>query len=146
MAGNNRTGDEYVSNYSFEVQLGLVIKIGFAKITNISSEREYGIQADGGNNDRMFFYEKAKRKPDVISFHKGLTTGVGAAILAWLVEGLKVNDIMILVKKNGSTEKIFFIEQGIVTKVSFSDFDALKGEVIIKTMEMQHTGVVEIPV
>lgn len=146
MAGESRSEDVYIPNYEFEIQLGLVIKINFSKISNISSQREYEVVADGGNNDRMYFREKAKRKPDTIAFHKGLAIGVSAAILSWLVEGLKVNDIMILVKREGKTEKIFYIEQGILTKVSFSDLDALNGKIIIKTMEMQHTGVVEISV
>lgn len=146
MAGNSRSQDNYVSNYSFEVQLGLVIKISFSKISNIVSEGEFEVIADGGNIDRMFFFEKPKRKPDTITFSKGLCTGLTATVMSWLVEGLKVNDIMILVKKDGSTKKIFYIEQGVLTKIAFSDLDAMNGEIIIKTMEMQHTGIVEIPV
>lgn len=146
MTGNSRSGDDYVSNYSFEVQLGLVIKISFSKISNIVSEGEIEVIADGGNTDRMFFFEKPKRKPDTITFSKGLAVGLGAAVMSWLVEGLKVNDIMILVKKEGRTKKIFYIEQGILTKIAYSDLDAINDEIMIKTMEMQHTGIVEIPV
>lgn len=141
-----RSDDKYVSNYEFEVQLGLMVKISFQKISNIASEGEFEIFADGGNNDRMYFFEKPKRKPDHMIFTKGMATGAQSAILSCLVEGIKVNDIMILVKKNSRTEKVFYIEQGIISKVSFSDLDAQNGQVLIKSLEMQHTGVVEIPV
>ncbi|RKI44404.1 hypothetical protein D7V86_01665 [bacterium D16-51] len=145
MAENGRLKDSYVSNYSFEVQLGLVIKISFSRISNIASEGEVEVISDGGNTDRMFFFEKPKRRPDTITFSKGLSKGLNAMVMSWLVQGLKVNDIMILVKKGGGIEKIFYIEQGILTKIAYSDLDAMRGEIIIKTMEMQHTGIVEIP-
>lgn len=146
MAGDIRLRDSYVSNYSFEVQLGLVIKIGFSKVSNIVSEGEFEVIPDGGNTDRMFFFEKPKRKPDTITFSKGLSTGLNAVAMSWLVQGLKVNDIMILVKEGGSTKKIFYIEQGILTKIAYSDLDAMSGGIFIKTMEMQHTGIVEVPI
>lgn len=137
---------QYVSNYNFEVQLGLTVKINFSKISNISTKRDFGVLADGGVNDRMYFFEKSKREPDTLTFHKGLAVGVGAAILSWLSAGLKINDIMILVRKDSVLKKIFYIEQGILTSISYSDLDALNGGVIIKTMEIRHTGVKEIPV
>lgn len=137
---------KYIPNYSFEVQLGLTVKINFSKISNISAKREFDVFMDGGVNDRMYFFEKAKREPDVLTFHKGLSVGGGAAILAWLSAGVKINDIMILVKKDDTVEKIFYVEQGILTNISFSDLDAQNSGVIIKSMEIHHTGVKEIPV
>lgn len=146
MAGDSRSGDGYVLNYIFEVQLGLIIKINFSKISGISSNAEYGIIADGGNTDRMYFFKKPKRRPDTVTFSKGLVTRAGGDILSWLVVGMKINDIIILVKQEATTQKIFYIEQGILTKISFSDLDAIRNEIIIRTMELQHTGIVEIPV
>lgn len=138
--------DDYVSNYVFEVQLGLTCNISFSKISNMSSEIEYEVFADGGNNDRMFFFEKPKRKLDTIIMERGMAVGVVDAVLSQLTEGIKINDIMIQVKKNGATKKIFFIEQGIISKRSFSDLNAMSGEVLIKKLELQHTGIVEVPV
>lgn len=138
--------NKYISNFNFEVQLGLIVTVHFSKISNISTKRDFTVLADGGVNDRMYFFEKPKREPDTLTFHKGLAVGAGAAILSWLSEGLKINDIMILVKKENIIKKIFYIEQGILTNISFSDLDALNGEILIKTMEIRHTGIVEIPV
>lgn len=138
--------DEYLPNFIYEVQLGLVIKIGFSKISNISSDAEYEMIADGGNNDAMYFFGKPKRKPDSITFSKGLAIGKGADALSWLAAGLKVNDTIIIVRKERQAKRVFYIEKGIVTKVSFSDLDAMNNQLMIKTMEMQHTGIVEMPV
>lgn len=146
MAEDIWSGDAYVPNYNFEVQLGLSIKVSFSKISGISSNAEYGVIADGGNMDRMYFFEKPKRKPDTLSFNKGLAAGLSTDILSLLVEGVKINDIMILVKRDERINRIFYIEQGILTKVSFSDLDAGHNEILVRTMELQHTGMVEIPV
>ena len=143
---NIRSGDSYIGNYSFQVQLGLFVKLSFQKITNIETEIEIETLGDGGNNERMYFFEKPKRKPDRIVFHRGVVSGLKGNVVSYLSEGVKVNDIMILVKRGSSIKKIFYIEQGIISKISYSDLDALNGQILITSMEMQHTGIAEIPV
>lgn len=143
MTEEGNSNSEYITNYEFEVQFGTGIRISFSKISNISSAREYEVIADGGNNTRMCFAEKAKRRPDTISFQKGVMKSAGSDVLPWLAEGLKINEIMIIVKKEGEMENIFFIEQGVITNISFSDLNALSAELMIKTMELQHTGLVQ---
>lgn len=144
MAGAGRKEDEYLTNYIFEVQLGLLSKYSFSKISNISSQIEYEVIGDGGNNDTMNMFEKPKRRPDTIVFERGLKKGLDASMM-FAIEGLKIDNIMILVKKGSTTERTFFIEHGIITKVSYTDLDAGRGEILIKRMEMQHTGIIEMP-
>ena len=132
---------EYLTSYVFEVQFGS-LKFSFSKVSNISSQTEYDVVADGGINDRMFLFEKPNRRPDTISFERGIKLGKDAE--AFLVErGMKVHGIYIFVKKDGYTERTFFIEEGIVTGISYTDLDASRGEILIKKMEMQHTGIKE---
>ena len=144
MGSTSRKEDEYLTNYTFEVQLGMS-KINFAKISNISTDLEYEIIGDGGNNDRMQFFEKPNRRPDTIVFEKGLKKESDAG-MAFVVVGMKFDNIMILVKKGMTTERIFFIEQGIVTRIGYTDLDAGRGEILIKRIELQHTGIVEMMV
>ena len=94
----------------------------------------------------MDFLNTPHRRPDRIVFEKGMQTGVSDALFAFISEGVKINNIMIFVKKGARTEKIFWIDQGIVTKRSFSDLDALRGTVLIKSMELAHTGLIELAV
>lgn len=143
MAEKKISNSEYITNCEFEVQFGAGIRISFSKISNLSSAREYEVIADGGNNSRMCFAEKAKRRPDTISFQKGVMQEAGSEVLSWLAEGLKINEIMIIVKKEGAMKNIFFIEQGVITNITFSDLNALSAEIMIKTMELQHTGLVQ---
>ncbi len=135
--------DDLLNAYEFEVQLGIMVKINFSKITNLSMAAEYNVYGDGGENSRMYFGGKPHRTPDTIAFHKGWSTGLEAMVTSWLVPGLKINGIIILVKRNGTLKKSFYIEQGIITRVSFSDLDAMSSNIIIKTMELAHTGLKE---
>lgn len=133
--------EKYLTNYVFEVQFGS-LKFSFSKVSNISSQTEYDVVADGGINDRMFFFEKPNRRPDTISFEHGMK--VSKDTDAFLMEkGMKVYGIHIFVKKDDITERIFFIEEGVVTGISYTDLDASRGEILIKKMEMQHTGIKE---
>lgn len=137
---------DYVPNYEFEVEFGLVFKVSFSSISNLSSECEYEMIADGGNSDRMFFYQKPNRKMQTTVFRKGVTSDRRDTILTWLTQGLMIDDILIFAKKDGVIKKIFYIEQGILKKISYSDLDAMGQDILIKSMEIEHTGVMEIPV
>ena len=140
------TQDSYMGNYIFEVKLGIFLNLSFSRISNLSGELEYETVGEGGNNDKMVFLNKPHRRPDRIVFEKGMLTVVSDALYAFISEGVKIYNIMIFVKKGARTEKIFWIDQGIVTKRSFSDLDALRGTVLIKSMELAHTGLIELAV
>ena len=134
---------DLIPGYEFEVQLGMFITINFMKISNMSSAGEFDVRADGGNNERMFFSAKPHRTPDTLTFHKGWSSSLASMALSFLTPGLKIEGIMIMVKKDGKLKKSFYIEQGILTRVSFSDLDAMNSSIIIKTMEIAHTGLKE---
>lgn len=141
-----RGKDNYIPNYSFEVMLGLFSTLGFSKISNMQTGKECEVIVDGGNADRPYFFEKNKTEPDTIIFEKGMQTGMLDTFYSQLTEGTLIDEIMINVKKDGKREKSFYIEQGIVTKISYSDLNASKGEIMIKRLEMKHTGLVEMTV
>lgn len=138
--------DTYIGNYVFEVKLGIFLSLSFSKISNLASEVEYETFGEGGNNDKMLFFNKPHRKPDTIVFEKGMQTGTLDALYSFIVEGVKINNIMIFVKKGTTTEKIFWIDQGIVTKKTFTDLDAMNGKIMVKSMELAHTGLVELSI
>lgn len=134
---------DLITGYEFEVQLGMFITVNFTKISNMSSLGEFDVRADGGNNDRMYFSAKPHRTPDTLTFHKGWSSGLAATVMSFLEPGLKIEGILILVKKNGKLKKTFYIEQGILKRITYSDLDALSSNIIIKSMEIAHTGLKE---
>lgn len=134
---------DLIPGYEFEVQLGLFIKMNFTKISNMTSNGDFDVMGDGGNNSRMFFASKPHRTPDTMTFHKGWATGLANTALSFLEPGMKISEILILVKKNGWLKKSFYIEQGILTRITYSDLDAMNSSIIIKSMEIAHTGLKE---
>ena len=63
--------------------------------------------------------------------------------MSFLEPGLRIEGILILIKKNGKLKKSFYIEQGILTRITYSDLDAMSSSIIIKSMELAHTGLKE---
>ena len=104
---NNHISEDYIPNYEFEVEFGLVFKVSFSSISNLSSECEHEILADGGNMDRMFFSQKPNRKMQTTVFKKGVSGDSGDTIMTWLAKGLMISDILIFAKKEGVIKKIF---------------------------------------
>ena len=128
---------DMLTNFEFQVQLGLLLTVNFSRISDISSQGEFDVRADGGN--------KPHRTPDVMVFHKGWSTGLDSAVMSWLTPGLIIDGILIIVKQNSSMKKILYIEQGILSRIFYSDLDAIRGDVMIKSMELRHTGIKEYP-
>ncbi len=145
MLGIFGDNDAFMANFEYEVQLGMMIKISFARITNITLHGEYDVIGDGGVNDKMHFAPKPHRTPDTLVFHKGWATGLEASIMSFLSPGLKIDGITIMVKRNGSIKKVLSIEEGILSRVSYSDLDAMNGQIMIKSMELHHSGISEMP-
>lgn len=137
--------EELLTSYEFEVQLGLLVRLQFSKISGLSRTGDIGIIGEGGDNDSMHFYLKPRRKPDVLRCEKGWSTGPGGKIMDWVTEGLVINDVMIVVRQNGKLKKLLTIDKAVVTKIEYSDLDASSSKIMIKTLELQHTGVNEEP-
>lgn len=135
----------YINNYNFEVKIGL-FSLGFSKITSISSAAEYETIGKGGENDTMYFLNKPKRSPDSIIFERGMKLGISDGFCSLVSEGVILNNIMIVVKKQFLIQRIFWIDHGIVTRKSFGDLDAMSGTVLIRTLELAHTGMTEIAI
>lgn len=135
--------DYFISGYEFEVQLGIALSVSFSKVRNLSYQGDVEVLADGGDNERMYFAAKQRRHPDRTVFERGWQTGLTSMIMSYLTPGLTIKGILILVKRNGSLKKTFYIEEGIISRVTFSDLDALNSNIIIKSMELVHTGVTE---
>lgn len=136
---------EYVPNYVFEVWFGKSVKVSFSKVSNLSNSIETRIMIDGANNSRPYFSAKPNHKPETITFEKGTEVVPQHTALYDLTPGVHVYNIMILVRKGEKVEKVFGIDEGIVTSVKYSDLDGMSGQILVRTIEIQHTGLLEIP-
>lgn len=135
---------EFIGGFEFDVRINL-IQVNFSKITNIGNEIETEVFVEGGNNDYPVVRQKARQKPDVIVFEKGMTNTFAGGLFAIFQQGMKLTNILILVKKEGHIVKIYSIDEGLILSKKFTDLDANSSKIFIERLELAHTGLFEIP-
>ncbi len=135
-----------VPGYSFLVTIG-DSKFSFSKVTNLVSQIEYETVVEGGNNDYPYLFPKPKTKPDTLILEKGVKARSLDCAFNQLVEGMQVEMVTILLLKNLlELEKAFYFKSGLIIRRKFSDLNAMGNELLIETLEIAHTGLVEIPI
>lgn len=138
--------EKLVPGHSFLVTMGPLI-LSFSKVSNITAQIEYDAVVEGGNNDYPHLFKKSKTKPDTLILEKGVRTRFTDLSFELLLEGLTVELGTILVMKNGiDLQKVFYFKKGLIVKRQFSNLDAMSNELLIETLEIAHTGLVEIPI
>lgn len=129
---------DLLTNEHFTVHIGQST-YGFARISNLAAELEYEPVNEGGRNAHPLLFKKAKSRPDVLTLEKGVCltkTGVKMSLNV----GFKVSGVIVGIKKNKEECLNFTFDDGIVTKVELGNLDALGHEVLIKKIEIAHTG------
>lgn len=137
--------EKLVPGHSFLVTIGPLV-LSFAKVSNMMAQIEYDAVVEGGNNDYPHLFKKAKTKPDTLILEKGVRTRATDLAFDLLLEGVQVELGTILLLKNGiDLQKVFYFKKGIIVKRQFSNLDAMSNELLIETLEIAHTGLVELP-
>lgn len=131
-----------LTNQHFTVYVGKDA-YGFARVSNISAELEYESVVEGGRNSHPLLFRKARGKQDVMTLEKGIRlTASGAAVS--LAVGTKLSGVIIGIKKEQKECLDFTFDEGIVTKVEIGNLDAMGHDILIKKMEITHTGLRQI--
>lgn len=139
-------GQTLLPSCNFLVTIGQEI-FSFSKVSNLVSQVEYETVCEGGNNDFPLLFPKQKTNPDTLVLEKGVHERSWDIAFNSLVEGMWVEQVTIMLVKNGILlEKVFVINKGMIVKRSFSNLDAGKGDLLIETLVIAHTGLMEIPI
>ncbi len=130
-----------VANNRFIVTLGLMT-YSFSKVTNISDSVELETVPEGGYNDSPRFLPKQKTRVETLVLEQGVQTGKkpGMALKA----GSHVYLAIIMVMHEGKVAKTYSFEEGIVTKWELGGLDAVGKQLLVKKVEIAHTGLLEI--
>lgn len=138
--------EKLIPSHSFLVTIGPLV-LSFAKVSNMVAQIEYDAVIEGGNNDYPHLFKKAKTKPDTLVLEKGVRTRATDVSFDLLLEGMQVELGTILLLKDGiDLQKAFYFKRGLIVKREFSKLDAMSNEVLIETLEIAHSGLVEIPI
>lgn len=119
----------------------------FSKVSNLAAEVEYETVQEGGKNDWPHLFPKQKARADMLTLEKGVRERSINFAFNSLVEGMRVEQVTIMLVKNGILpQKVFVINEGMITKRSFSNLDASSSNLFIETLEIAHSGLTEIPI
>lgn len=134
--------EELLMNNKFIVSLNLAV-FSFAKVTNLTGSIELETIQEGGYNDSPRFLYKARDKTDTLVLERGLQRNRIASEML-LKTGIPVNVATIMVLHNGGVAKTYGFEYGIITKWDVGELDARGKEILIRKLEISHTGLFEL--
>ena len=128
-----------LTNNNFIVTLNLSV-FSFSKVTNITGKIETEAFEEGGYNESPRIFKKQKTSLDTLVLEKGIqTSGNDSSIKI----GTPINAGAILVVHNGNISKVYGFEYGLITKWEIGELNALSSDILIRRVEISHTGLVE---
>lgn len=131
-------------NSNFRVNIG-PLAFSFARVRSISDTLEVEPVREGGNNWSVHSLAKPLSAGQKLILERGLLTNPEGLLDMTLTTGSLVYAVTIMVMHHGIMRKSYYFEKGIITKWELSDFDALQGQALYKTIEITHSGLHEVP-
>ncbi len=118
--------------------------LGFSKVSNISATMEYEPVAEGGVNDRIHYLQKPRQTLDKLTLEYGIASG--ELLRTTLTAGSELSlgiVIMVMPEKGLVPTATYEAGWGIVTKWEIETLDAQSSGLLIKKVEISHTGLSE---
>lgn len=134
--------EAYVTNNRFEVYIGMD-SYGFSKISGLKEETEYESIREGGRNWSPLFFEKGKTKPDTLILESGVRSLNISRNKNWIKRGTKLVGVVIILGRNDKNFLGYTFDEGIVTKIEYGELNAMGNEILIKRLEIAHSGLYE---
>lgn len=134
----------YLSDANYYVVIDDVV-MGFSKVQNISMKQEREPLEEGGEGEGKRTVEKKEREMETLILEKGVARDWEGIVADNLIPGCEIDQLTIIVLKDaGQVAKAFYFESGVVTKRSFSNLDAASGDLLKVTLEISHSGLMEL--
>ena len=118
--------------------------LGFSRVSNISATMEFEAVVEGGVNDRVHYLQKPRQTMDKLILEYGIasgellrtTLGAGSELSLGIV-------IMVMPEKGMVPTATYEADWGVVTKWEIDTLDAQSSGLVIKRVEISHTGLSE---
>lgn len=135
--------DNLAKRTKFQVMLD-GMPLGFSKVSNISATMEYETVAEGGVNDRVHYLQKPRQTLDKLVLEYGIASG--ELLRTTLAAGTELSMgivIMVMPEEGLVPTATYEADWGIVTKWEIETLDALSSGLLIKKVEISHSGLNE---
>lgn len=117
-------------------------RLHFSKISGIERTMDYEEIAEGGKNDGPHILTVPHKKHAPLVLEQGLVPA--KSWFATLQPGMRLGAWMNIILLDGSgsmTSRMFWIEDGIVTKWETGGFDAMGNSILVERFEIVHDGI-----
>lgn len=130
--------EAFLTNHQFTVHIGNST-YGFSKVSNLVQEQEYDSIQEGGRSWSPVFFRKPKSKFDTLILEKGIKSAAPNPKAKPVEVGMKLSGVIITI---GGTDAYlrYTFDEGIVTKVELDNLDAMGNSLLIRKVEIAHTG------
>lgn len=120
------------------------VSLGFSKVSNLSASMEFETVAEGGLNDRVHYLPKPRQTMDKLTLEYGVARGDGKRTALAVGSELKQGIVIMVMPVSGSSPiATYQADWGIVTKWEIDALDAGSSGLLIKKVEISHTGLRE---
>lgn len=130
--------EAFLTNNRFTVHIGSST-YGFAKVSNLVQEQEYDSIQEGGRNWSPVFFRKPKSRFDVLVLEKGVKAAAPNPNAKLIEVGMKLTGVIVSIGETDAYLRYTF-DEGVVTKVELDNLDAMGNTVLIRKVEIAHTG------
>lgn len=118
--------------------------LGFSKVSNISATMEFETVVEGGLNDRVHYLQKPRQSLDKLVLEYGIASGEFLRTTLTAGSELSMGIVIMVMPENGFVPTATYeADWGIVTKWEIDTLDALNSGLLIKKVEISHTGLNE---
>ncbi|MCC8029305.1 MAG: phage tail protein [Lachnospiraceae bacterium] len=137
------TQDNLALQTNFKVILDGV-PLGFSKVSNLSATMEFETVAEGGLNDRVHYLVKPRQSLDKLILEYGIASGELLRTTLGAGSELSLGIVIMVMPVSGSIPTATYqADWGIVTKWDIETLDAGKSGLLIKRVEISHSGLSE---
>lgn len=136
--------EQWLTNHQFTVHIGTT-GYGFAKVSNLVQEQEYDSILEGGRNWSPVFFRKPKSKHDILILEKGVKSQPPAPGSKQIEVGAVIKELIITVGAAEGAYLNYTFDEGIVTKIELEGLNATGNEVLIRKIEIAHSGLRRMP-
>ncbi len=134
---------QYLSDANYLVVINNML-LGFSRVKNLSCQQERENVEEGGE-EVPISVEAVSQKMETLILEKAVAVDLESILARTLVPGCEIYGMCLLIMTGDrKIRKTFFMENGIVVKRSFSDLNAESGDIFRLSLEISHTGLVEI--
>lgn len=140
-----------VTGQCFLVYFGDAL-MGFSKVSGVECSVEFETLQEGGLNDQVHVLTKPGSQQGTLQLERGVVAdGSYKDLLAALTPGRRISvpvSIILCHQTEDGLKQVrcFSFNDGLVTRRTMGEFDAMSGQIILEKLEISHAGLVEIEV